>query len=70
MAKLIIEGEQLQLLKIEKAYRLLEARKVVKCYFDENKIQEGESSPESNVAKVEIIEQKQQYKPKGRPAKK
>lgn len=49
MAKLIIEGELSQLLKIKKAYRLLEARKVVMCSFEENKDQEDASSPESEA---------------------
>ena len=49
MAKLIIEGELSQLLKIKKAYRLLEARKIVKCTLEGNKDQESESSPESET---------------------
>lgn len=80
MAKLIIEGELSQLLKIKKAYRLLEARKVVICSFEEDKDQEGASSPESEslpeVKQIEkVIEAKEESvnieeKKKGRPAKK
>lgn len=80
MAKLIIEGELLQLLKIKKAQRLLEARHIVKCSFEENKDQESESSPESEtlpeVKQIEeVIEAKEESvnveeKKKGRPAKK
>jgi len=57
MAKLIIEGELSQLLKIQKAQRLLEARKIVKCTLEENKDQEGESSPESETLPPKIVEQ-------------
>lgn len=58
MAKLIIKGELSQLLKIKKSYRLLEARKVVVCSFEENKDQEDGSSPESE-ALPEVVDQNQ-----------
>lgn len=54
MAKLIIEGELSQLLKIQKAQRLLEARKIVKCTLEENKDQESESSPVSETLPPKI----------------
>jgi len=57
MAKLIIEGELSQLLKIQKAQRLLEARRIVKCKLEENKDQESESSPESETLLLDIDEQ-------------
>lgn len=78
MVKLIIEGELSQLLKIKKAYRLLEARRIVRCSFEGNKDQEGESSSESeNLPEVkqinEVIEAKEESvieeKKKGRPVK-
>lgn len=58
MAKLIIEGELLQLLKIQKAQRSLVARHIVACSFEEDKDQEGASSPESEILKTakEVIE--------------
>ncbi len=54
MAKLIIEGELSQLLKIQKAQRLLEARKIVKCTLEGNKDQESESSPVSETLPLKI----------------
>lgn len=49
MAKLIIEGGLLQLLKIQKGQRSLVARHIVTCSLQENKDQEDESSPESET---------------------
>ena len=62
MAKLIIEGELSQLLKIQKTNRLLVVRKLVKFTIEENKDQEDESSPESETLPPDV--DKEQIKEK------
>ena len=64
MAKLIIEGELLQLLKIQKAQRSLVAKHIVTCLLEENKDQGNASSPESKTLPKEVEQINEEFEAK------